>query len=68
MGNNKEAKREADRKARGNNGAIRNMHYEMEVEEVDVRPGDDILTNEDKAEIGVKDYVRYRMSPCFETD
>lgn len=68
MGNNKEAKREADRNARGNNGAIRNMHYEMEVEEVDVRPGDDILTNEDKAEIGVKDYVRYRMSPCFETD
>lgn len=42
---------------RGSNGAKRNMHYEMEVEEKDVTPDDDIVLNKAAVEIGVKDFI-----------
>lgn len=58
-----DAMRVAERKARGNNGAKRNMHYEMEVEEKDVTPEDDIVLNKAAVEIGVKDFIRYSMVP-----
>ena len=52
-------RREAERKARGNNGAKRNMHFEMETVERDVYP--------DGFEAGVpfsvRDAIRYRMIP-----
>lgn len=56
-------RREEERKARGNNGAKRNMHYEMTVEEKDVRPDDSIVNNPDTEKIGARQYVRYSMIP-----
>ena len=56
-------RREEERKARGNNGARRNMHYEMTVEEKDVRPDDSIVNNPDAEKIGARQYVRYSMIP-----
>lgn len=58
-----EKRREEERKARGNNGAKRNMHYEMAVEQKDVRPDDSIVGNPDAEEIGARQYVRYSMIP-----
>ncbi len=49
-----EKRREEERKARGNNGAKRNMHYEMTVEQKDVRPDDSIVGNPDAEEIGAR--------------
>ena len=43
---------EEQKKARGNNGAKRNMHYEITVEQKDVRPDDSIVGNPDAEEIG----------------
>ncbi len=56
-------RRDEERKARGNNGARRNMHYEMTVEEKDVRPEDSIAGDPDASVIGAKQYVRYSMIP-----
>ena len=52
----------AERKARGNNGAKRDMHFEMKTVEKDVYP--DGMTDEQKAAFDkVRDVIRYIMIP-----
>ena len=54
-----EERKAAERKARGNNGAKRNMHFEMETVEKDVYPeGCENLTP-----ISTRDAIRYIMIP-----
>jgi len=52
-------RRAAERKARGNNGARRNMHFEMETVEKDVYPSG----YEGFAPFSTRDVVRYIMIP-----
>lgn len=52
-------RRAAERKARGNNGAKRNMHFEMETVEKDVYPAG----YEGLAPFSTRDAVRYIMIP-----
>ncbi len=54
-----EERRAAERKARGNNGARRNMHFEMETVERDVYPEG----LEGFAPFSTRDVIRYRMIP-----
>ena len=54
-----EERKAAERKARGNNGARRDMHFEMETVERDVYP----RGMEGLDPIGTRDVVRYRMIP-----
>jgi len=56
-----ERKKSEERKARGNNGAKRKEHFEMETMEEDVYP--DGMNTEDCSEMGVHDIVRYEMVP-----
>ncbi len=53
------ARKEAERKARGNNGARRRMHFEMETVEHDVYPPG----VEGRTPFSTRDTVRYRMIP-----
>ena len=53
------ARKAAERKARGNNGAKRNMHFEMETVERDVYPeGADAIGS-----VFFRDVIRYKMVP-----
>lgn len=58
-GNEEEKKAEELRKARGNNGARRNMHFEMETVERDVYPEG----MEGMNPFSTRDVIRYRMIP-----
>ena len=61
-----EHRREEERKRRGNNGAKRNMHYEMAVVEEDIYPGNPEYLNADQKDvvaIGSRQCIRYRMIP-----
>lgn len=51
----------AERKARGNNGAKRKQHFELETREEDVYPDD--VDKDLCIEIGVRDAIRYTMIP-----
>ena len=53
------AQKEAERKARGNNGAKRNMHFEMETVKHDVYPDG----MEGLAPFSTRETVRYEMTP-----
>ena len=54
-----EERRASERKARGNNGAKRNMHFEMETVFHDVFP--DGMENE--TPLSTREVIRYRMEP-----
>lgn len=54
-----EKARAAARKARGNNGARRDMHAGMEEDTVDVYPDDPLFDSFSAREVGVREAVRY---------
>ena len=54
-----EERKTAERKARGNNGAKRNMHFEMETVYHDVYPDG----MENKTPLSTREVIRYRMEP-----
>ena len=56
-----ETRKAEERKARGNNGAKRKNHFELEMVEKDVFPED--IDKDLCIEIGVRDAVRYTMTP-----
>lgn len=53
------AQKEVERKSRGNNGAKRNMHFEMETVKHDVYPDD----MEGRKPLSTRETVRYEMIP-----
>ncbi|MDR1203599.1 MAG: IS66 family transposase [Tannerellaceae bacterium] len=58
-----EVKPKADLKARKNNGAKRDMHYELEEVVKDVYPDDTEFDIRTAIEIGIRESIRYRMVP-----
>lgn len=50
-------------KDRGNNGAKRNMHYEMETEEHDVYPDDPMFDEHLARFVGTRETIRYEFIP-----
>jgi hypothetical protein len=58
-----EVKPKADLKARKNNGAKRDMHYELEEVVKDVYPDDTEFDIRTAVEIGIRESIRYRMIP-----
>lgn len=58
-----EVKPKADLKARKNNGAKRDMHYELEEVVKDVYPDDMDFDIRAAVEIGIRESVRYQMIP-----
>lgn len=58
----KEQEASEKRKARGNNGAKRKEHFELETIEEDIYPDD--VDTKNCSEIGIHDIVRYEMTPA----
>ncbi|MDD3910548.1 MAG: IS66 family transposase [Proteiniphilum sp.] len=52
-----------DPKSRGNNGAKRNMHYELEEVIKEVYPDDGEFDADKAIEIGIRQTIRYKMIP-----